>query len=45
MITDTSPLFFLSAFFEEDFPQNVFLLVESVVILDVVVVRLVKYTI
>lgn len=38
-------LLFFGAFFEEDFPQNIFLLLVRIVILDVVVVRLVKHTI
>ena len=36
------PLLLFSAFFEENFPQNVLFLVECVVVLDVVVVGLVE---
>ena len=43
--SDTSPLLFFSTLFEEYFPQNVFLLVERVIVLDIVVVRLIEHTV
>ncbi len=40
-----SLLLFLRTFLKEDFPENIFLLLVRIVILDVVVVRLVKHTV
>jgi hypothetical protein len=40
-----SLLLFFRTFLKEDFPENIFLLLVRIVILDVVVVRLVKHTV
>jgi len=37
--------FFFSTFFKENFPQNFFLLFVRIIVLDVVIVRLIKYKI
>ena len=44
-VCDTSPLFLLCAFLEEHLSEHVLFLVESVIVLDVIVVRLVENTI
>ena len=44
-IIDAATLFFFCALFEENFAENVLFLAESVIVFDIVVVRLVKHAV